>query len=280
MELTARPAVSRNSDDRASAHVAGKRRDRQLFVRYRDHGDPVAREELIERFLPLARRLAGRYQRRSEPIDDLMQVASMGLVKAVDRFDPSRGTAFSTFAVPTILGELKRYFRDSSWAVHVPRGMQERVLKLDQASEELRHRFGRSPSTSELASGLDLTPEEVLQAMEAASAFESASLDELYGNSDDSGESKYANSLGAQEAGFELVEYGEAIAPGISRLSDRHRLVLRLRFVEDLTQSEIADRIGVSQMHVSRLLRRLLEELRAHTGLNEATGQRSPAPTS
>jgi RNA polymerase sigma-B factor len=273
VELTTRPAVSRDHDDRASARAADKRKDHRLFLRYRDHGDTAAREQLIERFLPLARRLAGRYKRRSEPIDDLMQVASMGLVKAVDRYDPSRGIAFSTFAVPTILGELKRYFRDSSWAVRVPRGMQERVLALDQAAEELRHRFGHSPSISELASRLDLTSEGVLLAIEAASAFESTSLD----SPDDSGESMYASALGRQESGFELVEDRSAIVPGISRLSNRQRLVLHLRFVEDLTQSEIADRIGVSQMHVSRLLRRSLEELRAQTGLNDATAP-DPSP--
>jgi RNA polymerase sigma-B factor len=280
VELTAHPAVSRNGDDRATARAAGKRRERELFMRFRDHGDHAAREELIERFLPLARRLAGRYQRRGEPIDDLVQVASVGLVKAVDRFEPSRGLAFSTFAVPTILGELKRYFRDSSWAAHVPRSMQERVMQLDQATEELRHRFGRSPSTSELASGLDLTPEEVVLAIEAGSAFESTSLDEQFDNSDDSSESKYASSLGRPEGGFELVEYAEAIVPSISRLSDRQRLVLRLRFVEDLTQAEIANRVGLSQMHVSRVLRRSLEELRAHSGLTEAAGAEPPVPTS
>ena len=137
-----------------------------------------AREELVERFLPLARQLARRYQRQNEPLDDLMQVASMGLVKAIDRFDPERGTAFSTYAVPTILGELKRYFRDSGWAVHVPRGMQERVMKLDQASQELHRRLGRSPSAAELAQELDLSSEEVLEAMEAASAYDAISLEE------------------------------------------------------------------------------------------------------
>jgi RNA polymerase sigma-B factor len=221
---------------------------------------------LVECFLPLARKLARRYQRRNEPIDDLMQVASMGLVKAVDHFDPNRGIAFSTYAVPTILGELKRYFRDLGWALHVPRGMQERAIELDQASEELQRRLGRSPSTSELAAELDLTSEEVLLAMEAAAAFECASLDEQHSALDDSSDPAYASSLGRQDERFEQVEYEAAIAPGISRLGHRERLILRLRFVEDLTQSEIADRIGVSQMHVSRLLRRSLEKLRTSTG--------------
>jgi RNA polymerase sigma-B factor len=242
----------------------GTREDRRLLIRYHEDGDASAREELVERFLPLARQLARRYQRQNEPLDDLMQVASMGLVKAIDRFDPQRGTAFSTYAVPTILGELKRYFRDSGWAVHVPRGMQERVMKLDQASQELHRKLGRSPSASELAGELKLTSEEVLEAMEAASAYDAISLEEQRGSeSRDSQEPTYADSLGTEEERYELVEYGATIAPTMKALSERERLILHLRFVEDLTQSEIADRIGVSQMHVSRLIRRALARLRA-----------------
>jgi RNA polymerase sigma-B factor len=242
----------------------GTREDRRLLIRYHEQGDAAAREELVERFLPLARQLARRYQRQNEPLDDLMQVASMGLVKAIDRFDPKRGTAFSTYAVPTILGELKRYFRDSGWAVHVPRGMQERVMKLDQASQELHRKLGRAPSASELAGELALTTEEVLEAMEAASAYDAISLEEQRGSeSRDSQEPTYADSLGSEEERYELVEYGATIAPTMKALSERERLILHLRFVQDLTQSEIADRIGVSQMHVSRLIRRALARLRA-----------------
>jgi RNA polymerase sigma-B factor len=241
----------------------GTREDRRLLIRLHEEGDASAREELVERFLPLARQLARRYQRHNEPLDDLMQVASMGLEKAIDRFDPSRGTAFSTYAVPTILGELKRYFRDSGWAVHVPRGMQERVMKLDQASQELHRKLGRSPSASELADELGLTSEEVLEAMEASSAYDAISLEEQRGSERDSQEPTYADSLGIEEERYELVEYGATIAPTMKALSERERLILHLRFVEDLTQSEIADRIGVSQMHVSRLIRRALARLRA-----------------
>ena len=241
----------------------GTREDRRLLIRLHEEGDASAREELVERFLPLARQLARRYQRHNEPLDDLMQVASMGLVKAIDRFDPSRGTAFSTYAVPTILGELKRYFRDSGWAVHVPRGMQERVMKLDQASQELHRKLGHSPSASELADELRLTSEEVLEAMEASSAYDAISLEEQRGSERDSQEPTYADSLGMEEERYELVEYGATIAPTMKALSERERLILHLRFVEDLTQSEIADRIGVSQMHVSRLIRRALARLRA-----------------
>ena len=256
----AKPAANENRRPAGG----GTREDRRLLIRYHEEGDASAREELVERFLPLARQLARRYQRQNEPLDDLMQVASMGLVKAIDRFDPARGTAFSTYAVPTILGELKRYFRDSGWAVHVPRGMQERVMKLDQASQELHRKLGRSPSASELAAELNLTSEEVLEAMEAASAYDAISLEEQRGSeSRDSQEPTYADSLGTEEERYELVEYGAAIAPTMKALSERERLILHLRFVEDLTQSEIADRIGVSQMHVSRLIRRALARLRA-----------------
>ena len=239
------------------------REDRRLLLRYHEHGDSSAREELVERFLPLARQLARRYQRTNEPLDDLMQVASVGLVKAIDRFDPKRGTAFSTYAVPTILGELKRYFRDSGWAVHVPRGMQERVMKLDSAAQELHRKLGRSPSPKELAGELELHEEEVLEAMEAASAYDAVSLEQQRGDSDsDSGSDTFQDKLGTEEEAYELVEYGATIAPTLKALSARERLILHLRFVEDMTQSEIADRIGVSQMHVSRLIRRSLARLR------------------
>ena len=238
------------------------REDRRLLLRYHQHGDAAAREELVERFLPLARQLARRYQRTNEPLDDLMQVASVGLVKAIDRFDPDRGTAFSTYAVPTILGELKRYFRDSGWAVHVPRGMQERVMKLDTAAQELHRRIGRSPSPKELGTELGLSEEEVLEAMEAASAYDAVSLEQQKGDPDESKDT-FQDSLGTEEERYELVEYGAAIAPTLKALTPRERLILHLRFVEDLTQSEIAERIGVSQMHVSRLIRRSLTRLRA-----------------
>jgi RNA polymerase sigma-B factor len=247
----------------AESRLLRSREDRRLLLRYHEHGDQAAREELVERFLPLARQLARRYQRTNEPLDDLMQVASVGLVKAIDRFDPSRGTAFSTYAVPTILGELKRYFRDSGWAVHVPRGMQERVMKLDTAAQELHRKLGRSPSPKELAGQLECSEEEVLEAMEAASAYDAVSLEQQRSDSDNGTSSDtFQDKLGTEEERYELVEYGATIAPTLKALSARERLILHLRFVEDLTQSEIADRIGVSQMHVSRLIRRSLARLR------------------
>lgn len=238
------------------------REDRRLLLRYHEQGDAAAREELVERFLPLARQLARRYQRTNEPLDDLMQVASVGLVKAIDRFDPARGTAFSTYAVPTILGELKRYFRDSGWAVHVPRGMQERVMRLDTAAQELHRKLGRSPSARELATELELTEEQVLEGMEAASAYDAVSLEQQRSDQDTGTPDSFQDKLGTDEERYELVEYGAAIAPTLKALSARERLILHLRFVEDMTQSEIAERIGVSQMHVSRLIRRSLAGLR------------------
>jgi RNA polymerase sigma-B factor len=229
--------------------------------RYHRDGDVASRDELVERFLPLARQLARRYQRGNEPLDDLIQVASIGLVKAVDRYDPARGTAFSSYAVPTILGELKRYFRDSGWAVHVPRGMQERVMSVNQAIARLSRELGRSPTASEVAAEIDETPELVLEAMEAAIAYDAVSLDTPRSGDEEEGDT-YADTMGMIDERFELVEYKSAIGPTIRALPERDRLVLKLRFEDDLTQLEIAQRIGVSQMHVSRLIRRALKRLR------------------
>ena len=258
----AQPSRSPTSLPRAPESPAERaREDHRLLIRYHRDGDVNARDELVERFLPLARQLARRYQRANEPLDDLLQVAAIGLVKAVDRFDPERGTAFSSYAVPTILGELKRYFRDSGWAVHVPRGMQERVMAVNQAVARLARLQGRSPTPADIGAALGLAPEEVLEAMEAAVAYDAVSLDSSRSGADEDGDT-YADTLGGDDERFELVEYGAAIAPTLKALPARDRLVLHLRFVEDLTQSEIAERIGVSQMHVSRLIRRALTRLR------------------
>ena len=239
------------------------REDRRLLLRYHEHGDAAAREELVERFLPLARQLARRYQRTNEPLDDLMQVASVGLVKAIDRFDPARGTAFSTYAVPTILGELKRYFRDSGWAVHVPRGMQERVMKLDTAAQELHRKLGRSPSPKELARRARAAPRRRCWRRWRPPPPTTRCRSSSSARTTDNGSSDtFQDTLGTEEERYELVEYGATIAPTLKALSARERLILHLRFVEDMTQSEIADRIGVSQMHVSRLIRRSLARLR------------------
>jgi RNA polymerase sigma-B factor len=248
-------------DEEAQSGLTRAEEDRRLLVRYHRHGDRAAREQLVARLLPLARRMARRYRRSDEPLDDLVQVATLGLIKAIDRFDPARETAFSSYAVPTMLGELKRYFRDNGWAVHVPRGMQERVMQVDSSVRELSRRLGRSPSVAEIGGALQMSTEQVLEAMEAASAYDAVSL-ESYRFGDEGDGETYAESIGEEDGRYELVEYGATIAPTLQALPPRDRIVLHLRFVEDLTQAEIAERVGVSQMHVSRLIRRALERLR------------------
>jgi RNA polymerase sigma-B factor len=235
--------------------------DRRLLARYRRDGDPAAREQLVERFLPLARQLARRYQRGGEQLDDLVQVASLGLLKAIDRFDPARQTAFSSFAVPTILGELKRHFRDKGWAVRVPRDLQELAVKVERVSDEMSRELGRAPTPAEIGERTDSTPEQVLEAREAAGAYRAVSLDRPRTDEDEAGES-YADSVGEEDPGFRLAEAAATIERLTCVLSDREREVLRLRFAEDLTQSEIGSRVGVSQMHVSRLIRQSVARLR------------------
>ncbi len=263
---TSKPLTPRRTTDNGSATDAAL-----LFVRWQKHGDQRAREELVERFLPLARKLARRYSGAREPFDDLLQVASLGLVKAIDRFDPQRGTAFSSFAVPTILGELKRYFRDLGWAVHVPRGAQEQALKVEEAQQQLTAKTGRPPSVYDLAEFLEFSIEEVLDALETAGAHHCVSLDTPRDDAD--GESgTLADSFGEPDGRFEFVEASVSIAAAAQQLSARERRVLELRFVQDLTQTQIADVIGVSQMQVSRILRRALAQLRELTDGREPSG--------
>ena len=233
--------------------------ERELFARYRGRSDLGARDELVARFLPLATRLAQRYHRGAEPLDDLVQVASMGLLKAIDRFDPDRGTAFSSFAVPTIAGELKRYFRDKSWAVRVPRALQESTQRVDHTTNLLADELARTPTVAEVAGALGMPPEQVLEAREAATAYRAESLDRPCG--EDEHGAAVVDTLGADEPGYLQAEQSATLEAMMSILSDREREVLRLRFAEDLTQSEIGHRIGVSQMHVSRLLRRAVTRL-------------------
>jgi RNA polymerase sigma-B factor len=235
--------------------------EQQLLDRYYRDRDQTIREELVQRFMPLARRLAARYRGDREPLDDLVQVASLGLVKALDRFDPSRGVAFSSYAVPTILGELKRHFRDRGWSVRVPRDLQERIARVDRAIAELPGRLGRAPSVNEIADRLEVDPEEVLEAMEAGHAHHAMSLDAQSQNEDGEG-IPLTERLGGSDPAFDTVEYGAAITDALESLSERDRTVLHLRFIEDMTQTEIADRVGVSQMHVSRILRSAVERLR------------------
>jgi len=234
--------------------------ERRLFCRYRDHGDEVARELLVARFMPLAERLARRYAWGRESVEDLIQVAFVGLVKAVDRFDHERGVAFSTFAVPTILGELKRHLRDTPWSVHVSQRLRQRVVEVTKATDELRGRLGRSPTAEEIAAKVGLTVACVAEAAEAASAYDATSLDHPVGG-DGYGPAEAAR-LGAEDERFDLVEYGAILGPALGALPLRERLILRMRFDRDMTQGEIAHALGMSQMHVSRLLRRSLGRLR------------------
>jgi RNA polymerase sigma-B factor len=244
-----------------------------LFDRWQNGKDRSARDELVERFLPLARKLARRYSGAREPFEDLLQVASLGLVKAVDRFDSSRGTAFSSFAVPTILGELKRYFRDLGWAVHVPRGAQERAVKVEEAQQTLSARSGHAPTVTEIAEYLEFSIEDVLDALETSRAHHAASLDAPY--DDGEGESgTVVDAFGEEDPDLRLAADRLTVGVAARQLSDRERWVLELRFVHDLTQTQIAERIGVSQMQVSRILRRSIAQLSELTELDSPPHRR------
>jgi RNA polymerase sigma-B factor len=254
------PRLSQTTHPEAGHRAAAPRLERDLLVRYHECGDLTAREELVERFLPLARDLALRYAYTDEALDDLLQVASLGLIKAIDRFDPSRGTKFTSYAAPTILGELKRHFRDNGWSLHVPRELQERTLAVGHAMERLSKELGRSPQVREVADHLGCSVEQVLEAQEAAASYEAASLDAPVARDDDES-TALVNTFGGEDTAYELVEDREAIARTWKELPDADRSVLELRFMHDLTQREIGERIGCSQMHVSRLLRRALNRL-------------------
>ncbi|HZO36262.1 MAG TPA: SigB/SigF/SigG family RNA polymerase sigma factor [Solirubrobacteraceae bacterium] len=243
------------------------RRDLELFEAYVRDRDPDARARLVERFLPLARQLARRYERTDEPLDDLVQVASIGLVKAIDRFDPERGFAFSSFAVPTILGELRRHFRDKTWSVRVPRDLQELSLAVDRVATTLTHDLHRPPTIAEIAAAIGTTDEAVLEAREASGAYRATSLQAPRGD-DEAGET-LGDHLGTDERGFGLAEDRATLARLLAELTPRDREILRLRFEQDLTQAEIGERIGVSQMQISRIIRRSLSTLRAAVGAQE-----------
>lgn len=243
-----------------------QRETESLFRRWQQHHEKAARDELVERFLPLARKLARRYNVGHEPFDDLVQVASLGLVKAVDRFDPSRGNTFSSFAVPTILGELKRYFRDHGWAVHVPRGAQERAVKVEDAQQYLSVKSGRAPTVPELAEYLELGIDEVLESLETARAHHATSLDAPQDDGDGEG-TKLVDTFGDEDPSLKLADARITVGMVAAQLSQCEREVLALRFVHDMTQTQIAELIGVSQMQVSRILRRSIARL---TELTEA----------
>ncbi|HEU0024754.1 MAG TPA: SigB/SigF/SigG family RNA polymerase sigma factor [Thermoleophilaceae bacterium] len=233
-----------------------------MLIRYHRDGDLAAREELVERFLPLAHDLALRYRYTDEPLDDLIQVACLGLIKAIDRFKPSRGTRFTSYAAPTILGELKRHFRDKGWALHASRDLQERSLALSRHTEALSKQLGRSPTMRQVAAAMGCSVENALEASEAATSYEAASLDAPVSRDDDEA-GALVDLLGDTDASYELVESRDAIAGTWEALPELERTVVELRFRHDLTQREIGERIGYSQMHASRLLRRALNRLEA-----------------
>ena len=247
--------------------------DRALFARYLDRRDPVDREMLVERFLPLARQLARRYQRPDEPFDDLFQVACLGLINAIDRFDLDRGLAFSSYAVPTILGEIKRYFRDRTWSVRVPRDLQDLALKVDRAVSELDLELRRKPTVAEIGAKVGADEEDVLEALEASGAYRATSLQTPWGADADSGDT-LGDVIGHEECGFARAEDRATIAHVMRVITPREREVLRLRFAEDLTQAEIGERIGISQMQVSRIIRQALGRLRSYATAHEGAHAR------
>jgi RNA polymerase sigma-B factor len=271
MEATITPVRTHPNHDvpataNGSSFEAGSRRrldedaEAQLLRRYAHTRDPALKQELVRRLLPLARSLALRYRGGSEQLDDLIQVASLGLVKALDGFDPNRGTAFAAYAVPTVLGELRRHFRDRVWEVHLPRGLQERTMAVASAASELAEERGKTPAVAEIAARLELSTEEISEALQAHEARRTLSLDAPHSRAEQDS-SPMIEALGAREPGYERVE--SQLAAAAAPLEERERTVLRLRFGSGLTQDEIGRRLGVSQMQVSRIMRGALRKLLA-----------------
>jgi RNA polymerase sigma-B factor len=247
------------------ARSARDAEDRALIRRCQEEQSPEIRRQTVEAFMPLARSLARRYHRGEEPLEDLEQVAALGLLKAIDGFDPQRGTAFASFAVPTIVGELRRHFRDKGWAVRVPRDLQELALAVQRKADEMSTEFGRPPTAQELAARLERTVEDVMEAREALRAMRPASLDRPVGAADDEDDMPMQR-IGDIDPAYERAEESVTLSNLMRGLPERERKILALRFGGDLTQSEIGKRLGISQMHVSRLLRRTLEELEQQAG--------------
>ena len=238
-----------------------ERTDRELLRRYHHDGDVEARERLIEQYLPLVRSLARRYSYRGEQLEDLVQVGCIGLIKAIDRFDVDRGVELTTYATPNIIGEIKRHFRDKGWSIRVPRGLQELNVKLSKLIEELTVQHERSPTIPELAKAAGVEEEEVLEALETGQAYSTLSLS-APSSGEDNEDLDPLESLGELEPEYEVSEDRAVLAPGLRVLDERERKILHLRFYDGLTQSQIAQQVGISQMHVSRLIRRSLEKMR------------------
>jgi RNA polymerase sigma-B factor len=257
--MTATPTLRRTSDPPREPGQTDS--DQRLFERYLDDTDRVDRDAIVERSLPLARHYAARYQRSDEPFDDVFQVACYALVKAVDRFDLQRGVAFSSYAVPTITGEIKRHFRDRTWAVRVPRDLQDLALRVDRVTGQLNRELGRQPKVEEVARAINGEPEEVLEALEASSAYRATSLETPRTVGDETADT-IGDNIGTIDDGFERAEQRAHLHALMRSLTPRQRDVIRLRFEDDLTQAEIGERIGVSQMQVSRILRQAIARLR------------------
>jgi RNA polymerase sigma-B factor len=237
----------------------GREEDRELLRRYHDAGDTGAREQLIERHLPLVRSLARRYAGRGEALEDIEQVGAIGLIKAIDRFELERDVSLATYATPNVVGEIKRHFRDKGWAIRVPRALQELNASMSGAIERLTVKLSRSPSIAEIAHELETTPEQVLEALEVGSAYSTVSLSGAPAGDD---ELDPLETIGEEDEGYQRSEDRAALAPALQRLPAREREILRMRFEEGLPQTQIAQRVGLSQMHVSRLIRRSLVEMR------------------
>jgi RNA polymerase sigma-B factor len=258
--------VSGPTEEVTDRRSAARNRSRELFAAMaaapEDSRDrQAAREALVELHLPLVEHLARRFAGRGEPLDDLVQVGTIGLIKSVDRFDTERGVEFSTYATPTIVGEIKRHFRDKGWAVRVPRRLQELRISLGSATEELSHALGRSPTIAELAARIGVSEEEVLEGLESANAYTAVSLDA--GADSEDGPGAVLDSIGVDDEALDGVVYRESLRPLLAKLPPRERQILMLRFFRNLTQSQIAEEVGISQMHVSRLLTKTLIELRS-----------------
>jgi RNA polymerase sigma-B factor len=241
--------------------------DKILLRRYHEQGDLKAREQLIEQYMSLVRSLARRYSYRGEQLEDLVQIGAIGLIKAIDRFDLDRGVELTTYATPNIIGEIKRHFRDKGWAVRVPRGLQELNVQLSRLVEQLTVQLSRSPTIPELATAAGVQEEEVLEALESGRAYSSLSLSSGGGDGED--DLDPLESIGTIEHQYEVSEDRAVLAPGFRALDERERMILQLRFFDGLTQSQIAQQVGISQMHVSRLIRRSLEKIRAEIAEDE-----------
>jgi RNA polymerase sigma-B factor len=259
------PAV-RTAAARGRGRDDSEKLDQHLLRRYHLYGDQSARERLITMYMPLVRSLARRYSSRGEHFDDLVQVGAIGLIKAIDRFDLSRGVELTTYATPNIVGEIKRYFRDKGWSVRVPRGLQELNIRVNKVIDDLTPKLQRSPTIAEIAGAANATPEEVLEALESSQAYSSISLQTSPTADSGDNEASLADYLGEEEDAYDTMEDRTMLAPGFAKLDSRERYILHLRFFEGLTQSQIAARVGISQMHVSRLIRRSLEKLREEIG--------------